>query len=398
LFSQQNAKDIADWRSAGLIIGPNERPQGILSGIRGSLAETGVGHKLGIRPDTWADRAWLGLMQMRFELAQQSLKRFTFSSEADRLETMRGLARIANHATGVTNFNVLGPYLSKGLFAPQLTMSKLMRASRDPVEFGWVGVKHPIDAIKTISNMLLGKKNLVSAPERAVAYTAIRNAMEYGATSLAGLYLNDQLMQMAGSKQRINFLQPWKSDWLRFKSGVGDVFTTRGPEEFLRLYGMVASLGWREARGIHGKNPFDEAANAVSQFLMHKIAPGVETSFELGYGTDIFGRALPPQIQKARGLLGMTQRTGTVSKAQYTMKEWLLAQHAPIFVDGGAKDIYDEMRERGLDAPTSNILIHGAIASAGEFLGIGTSHERAEQPEPTRRGYRKYHGALAPGQ
>jgi len=356
------------WRTVGLRVGVEERPTGIIAGFL-----KGEGAK----------RAWLGLTRIRYDIAEQSLKRFKWKTEAEQLEIMRNLAEIANHSTGVTNWNVLGRYLSKGLFAPQLTMSKWMRATHDP----WV-------TVRDFSKMMTGRGNEVTAGQRAAAYTRLRNTVEMLSTWAAGLYLNQQILNMMGSKQQVNWNDPSKSDWLRFKSGYGDVFSTHGVEEALRLYGQLAAIGWKAGREIHGRNPIDEAMERIRTYVTTKISPGIEFAGELFYGTDVYGRPLPPGIQKARGLLGQPPRVGTPFKEQYTWKEYLTTQHIPIFLTGAARDIYEEMKQRGLSEADAKIILHAAILTAGEFFGFGAGREPRPSEAPTRRGHKAYHGGL----
>ncbi len=337
----------AAWRQAGLRIGVDERAQGVLSGW--------VASKPG-----WSNRAWLGLMRMRYEFAEQSLKNLKVT-EAERPEVMKKLAEVANHATGVTN-SALGRVLggSKALFAPQLTASKLMRVTHDPAV-----------TIRTAAKMLSGKST--TAGERAAMYVRTGHAAQMIGTWGAGLMLNAALLEYFGSQQKINWKDPRKSDWLRFKMGEGTVLSTRGPEEFLRLFGELIAIGHSSRRELHGRNPLDEAMDRIKQFALYKISPGISTVGELAYGRDIFGRPLPKSIQAVRhaATLGFLQKQeGRVGKPQYSNLEYA-STHFPIFLTGPARDIYENLRDHGLDHPTAKMIMHAAFLTAGEFAGFG---------------------------
>jgi hypothetical protein len=299
---------------------------------------------------------------------------------ADRADVMKKIAEIANHSTGVTNIQVFGKYLSKGLFAPQLTASKLVRATHDPYE-----------TVKTAYKMMTGRGGEVTAGDRAAMYLRTRNATEFLATTAAGLYLNNEMLKYFGSDQRINFTNPKKSDFWRFKSGAGDVFSSRGPEEYLRLFGQLIAVGYAGNRELHGKDPLSAAMDAITRFGLYKMAPGLLTAVELGYGADLFGRPLPRQYQQLRGAVGIPERMAKPGKPAYTIFEYLWS-HAPIFLDGPARDVYDDMRARGMSEPDARAMVHAAVLTALEFTGLGAYHEQPPTA-PAKKG-KPYKGAI----
>jgi hypothetical protein len=367
----QNAHNYAEWRSAGLRIGVEERPSGILN-------------EWITKSPNWSSRSWLGLSRMRYEFAEQSLKNFKWKTDAERQDIMKHLAEVANHATGVTNVG-LGRWLgqSKLFFAPQLTASKILRASRDP-----------LITVGTAVKMMSGGK--VSAGERAAMMVRLGHASAMLGTWAAGLILNDIVMRAFGSSQKINWDDPRKSDWLRFKTGKGDIISTRGPEEVLRLYGQLAAIAHANKRQLHGHSALDEAMDSIQQFIEYKLSPGVTTAVELGYGTDIFGRPLPKGIQELRhaaSLTGLHQASPRTGKPYYSGWEYT-ATHIPIFLSGPARDIYDRMRAQGLSQPKADMILHAAILTAAEFAGFGSHYERPAHIAPAKRGKTQFHGTV----
>lgn len=339
-------------RQSGLKIDPEEGPQGVLSGWLSGK-------------EGWSKKAWLGLQRMRLEFFKQQIK--GYPEEMRTIDFGKEMAAIANHATGVTNVN-LGP-ISKTMFAPQLTASKFMRAIFDPIK-----------TLNTFSRMSTGLGKAVTAGERAAAYKRVIGAAEFIGTTYAGLMLNQALMKAQGSKQQINFTQPLKSDWLRFKTGNGYVLATRGPEEVIRLLGHLIAIGMANKHDLYGKSPQAAAADTVSKFAQYKLHPTLQVVGEGMYGKDLFGRALPPEIQRLRGMVGLTPQAGTNSKPQYTLAEYA-SQKGPIFIGGGARDVYESLREQGMDRPDLNMLFRGALISAAEFTGFSAYRETEPQPK-----------------
>lgn len=333
-------------RDSGLKVNPDEGPQGILSGWLSS------------KPG-WSKKAWLGLQVMRQELFKQYLSRFP--KEMWDKDLGQHLAEIANHSTGVTNIQM--GVIGKSMFAPQLTASKFTRAFVDPAK-----------TLDTFARMEMGYGKTVTAGERAAAYQRLKNASEFIGVTVGGLMLNQALLSWAGSKQKINFSDPLKSDWMRFKTGNGYVLSTRGPEEFLRLAGHLVAISNASKRELHGQQPQAAAWETVSRFAQYKVAPGPGVIGELGYGRDLFGRPLPPPVQAARKAIGLTPQVGTPKKPQYTTPEYLL-EKGPIFIGGGAREIYESLREHGASDQLAMDILRGAAVSAGEFLGFGAYKE-----------------------
>jgi hypothetical protein len=362
--------DYAQWRQNGLRIGVDERAKGILSGW---LAAT----------PNWSSYSWLGLMRMRYEFANHMLRQSKWKTPEEMKSIMQNIAEIANHATGVSNIQLLGPVISKGAFAPQLTSSKILRVTHDPYV-----------TVRTMSRMLF-KNQPTSIGERVAARQRIQHAAEFLGFWAAGLMLNQGLLSATGSNQKINWLNPTKSDWLRFKTGTGLVLATRGPEEFLRLYGQLASVAWtHNKRQIHGKNPWDEWMDKLSQVALYKGSPGFQTTGELLAGVDMFGRPLPPIVQAGRKMVGLPERKPRPGKPQYSLMEYV-GVHSPIFLSGGSKEIWEQLRERGLNQADSEALLSAGLVVALEFAGFGGYHEKPETGGiPTRRGHKKYHGSL----
>lgn len=394
--------EYAFWRNAGLRIGLEDRPVGIMSDLlSGWLGKTGG----------WNDGSWLGLMRMRLDLAKQAGRRLLtkddFKSLADPTTTTaqrraagvsgfadlanpearnmaQGIAEVMNHATGVTTAGSRQMWGGAGkfFFAPELMASKFARAIPDPLK-----------TARTFWKLQTGQT--VSAGERAAAYLRMRNATEYLGTWLGGLMLNDALLQHFGSDQRINFFHMTRpGDWLRFKSGDGDIFESRGPEEYLRLLGQLVAIGFTERRGLTGRNPWDQAIIDMGTFLTYKLAPGYGLTGELFMGTDIFGRPLPENIQNIRAAIGMPRRQASIAHPQYTMAEYA-ASRGPIFIGAGARDMYDDLRARGADEPTAQSVVKAGLVTLGAFLGGGVHREREQIELPTKRGMKKYKGQVS---
>lgn len=362
-----NLARYAEWRNAKLMIGVDDRAQGILSGWMAS------------KPG-WSNRAWLGVMKIRYNIAEQMLGQVPKALLKDPNELpdiMKNIAQIANHATGVTNIGLARGF-QHWTFAPQLTASKLLRVTHDPAV--------------TVQTAYKWMRGTATTGEKAAALIRIRNATEMAAGWFGGLYLNDAMLKHFGSNQSINFTDHKKPDWLRFKLGDGTVLASRGPEAELRLLGQLIAVGYSNHRELMGKDPWFAAADHINRYGLYKLDPNIGTGIEFALGTDLFGRPLPKQVSWLREkVTGMEPRQERPGKEQYSLPEYAWT-HAPIFLDGPARGVYDDMRARGMSEPDAQALMHAAFLTALEFAGFGGYSETDKPPVPKKSGH-AYKGA-----
>lgn len=352
------------YRSNGLRVGVDERAQGLMSGWLASSPG-------------WNQRAWIGLIKMRMDLMDQLVAKEHWKTPDELADIVKELAPIVNHSTGVVGSAPWGAF-SRAWFSPQLTASKLARGFVDPVKMVGLSMKW--------------MHGTASIGEKAFVRREMYKIGGYIGTRMSLLYLNDAILQGAGSDQRINFGHPGHTqDWLRAKSGTGLVFADRALEDVLRVYGALAATTWSVARDRHGKGVFDADIDVIKQYMTYKLDPSIETYGELLVGEDIFGRPIPKAFQLGRAL-GIPEKVGTAKKTQYTIPEYLWA-HSALFLNGPAADIYEGMQQNGLSEPDAKILTNGALALFLHSAGWGTRYEFKDKPiGPTRQ--KKFKGAM----
>jgi len=320
--------DYNSWLRAGLDIGLESRGRGILIGKTGPSA-----------------RGWDALKPLRQRLAET---RWNALDAADRTpENRKAIAGEINHITGTLspgdpNFGKLGNFM----FAPSLTMSKWLRATVTPAQ-----------TVNTFYRMYTGQGAAVSAAERAMAYHKLRAASSYLATRYLGLLaVNQAVLSAMGSKQQINITDPNKSDWLRPK-GFGHVLNPRGAGEVFQLMGHVIASGYASKKELRGRTPTDNMRDAFSRYAQYKINPSVQLPIELATGHDSFGRPYP-----------WSSDAGTPSKPRYTPFEFV-SSLGPIPLQGGIREVYDDLRQGGVNALDATTIMKGLAAATIETLG-----------------------------
>jgi hypothetical protein len=342
-------------RRSGLVVDPDQGPQGILIG--------------GTAPHSWAMRSWDSLKVTRMELFKD---RWSQIPEGERSREMgKDIASQINHATGAMSPGEWGfGGASKLMFAPMLTASKLSKTFIDPAK-----------TVLTWSKLLTGQQ--VPFAERNIAALRTRKAAQYLAGYAGLLAVNQGLLMATGSDERVNLTDPSKSDFLRPKFG-GRTLNTRGTMELFRLIGQLVSISQKNHFELHGKSKTDLSRDAVAKYAQYKINPAIQLGAEVALGEDTFGRPLP-----------WSDNPGTMMKPRYSTTEYTLSK-GPIYLGGAAREIYDGLREQGI-APTDaislirglaahpDIALKGAGVGAMEFLGGGlgkASEEIPHRPAP----------------
>lgn len=327
-------------RRSGLEVDPEKGPSGILSGGSGG----------------WARRSWDALKVGRMQLFED---RWNALPEGEKtIAAGKDLASQINHSTGVMSPSEWGfGGLSKGMFAPQLTASKIAKTFVDPAK-----------TIGTYFKVATGED--VPFAERNVASLRVKKAATALASYVGLLAVNEGLLQASGSDDHVNFKNYGDSDWLRPKFA-GHTINLRGTSELIRLLGSLVAIGSKTQQERHGESKTDQARTAVAKYAQYKIDPLLQLVGEAAYKEDTFGRPLPWSNEK-----------GTATKPKYTGTEYALSK-GPIFFGGATKEVYDTMREHGLSAADSTSLLRGLAVGASEFLGGGVQPIREPKSKPS---------------
>jgi hypothetical protein len=294
------------------------------------------------RKSTMGSRAWSALTAMRFELWNNEMQKFTKPSMTQEqvLDVGKNLAEWANHATG----SAKGPISSLGgnvLFGPKLVQSKLNRIFADPV--------------KTVSTFANWKN--ASAGEKAAAWTRLSGVTQYLGTGIGMLAVNQGVLWAMNQKDKINFGNPTKSDWLAFKGG-GLEWSIPGMHSEIKTLGSILAVAFENSKDMdkfsRAKGKHTILAEKLGNYALGKANPAVGVGWETASGQDYFGRPLP-----------WTGEKGSASKPPYGWGEYLLS-HGPIPLTGPIRYFYDQTRDKGASAMDAM-----AITKALIMFGVG---------------------------
>jgi hypothetical protein len=342
-----------------------------------SKLEVGERSRLGnLGPDkisSSSERAWSIIKTTRFELWEKLMNRAMKPgmSEEDKLALGKGLAEIANHATGAGD-----GWVAKvpGLFGPKLTASKISRMIVDP--------------LKT-ANTFLNMKNATPV-ERYVAWQRLSRATQYLGVLAGSLGVNWGLNKAQGVKdeENVNWSDPTKADYLSFKTG-GLEWSVPGLHTEIKFLANVLAIAFqqfhsqkqinKESRGF---GQWGELRESLGQYALNKLAPGGQIIGEIATGHTSQGRPLPlPWVDQK----GTTYSPGFGGIPGLHGWDEYASTHIPIPLTGPIKYVYDQFRANGASALDTISIIRGLTMAGMGSIGLHASPDYKAAKEEAKR-------------
>ena len=255
--------------------------------------------------------------------------------------TAKELAKIINHSTGTADVRLPGTF-NTAFFAPRLEASRWIRLFAEPAK-----------ALKTFTSW-----DKASLADKFAAKLIGKRAAEMIGTYTMLLAANEGINQVTGSRQHVNFSDPTKSDWMRFKA-FGKVIDVSGGMASLTT--LVARLleaaitPQKEANRLsRGKGREGIIYSDIGKYARGKLSPFVGTGFSFFTHHDFSGNTLPP----------FTDKPLYKSAKHLSWQEYLLTQQMPIPISEGIKDVYDTMKSKGMSEPQIETILNGIFISA----------------------------------
>lgn len=298
--------------------------------------------------DYQALKKWMGKVGMLGDRGFNTIKQFRMAyfeneynnlSEAEKAdpETLKKIAQIINHGTGTSDFKP-GGFLSTALFAPRLVASQWARIIIDPAK-----------ALGTFANW----KN-ASLADKAGAKLVARKNVRIFATYLGGLAVNQALLYATGSNQSVNFTDPTKKDWLKFKVDDKNIDLSGGIIPTVQFVGHLLYLPFESRQELGTKehrNRIDAFGKTGSDYVLGKASPFISTGKDIVTAHDYMGNTMPWSDDKPKNKYAH----------KLTWKEYIFTEQAPIPMAEGAKDIYKSMQDKGMAEAQINDVLTGIM-------------------------------------
>ncbi|HTQ49255.1 MAG TPA: hypothetical protein VMJ12_00995, partial [Candidatus Acidoferrales bacterium] len=233
-------------------------------------------------------------------------------------EVAQAVADGLNHATGVVKG--MAPKGSNlALFAPRLMASRAMWLAGDPV--------------KAADTFL--RWNTATEGEKTFALNQVKEKAWVLGTAYALLNLNQGILSATGSKQKINFTDPMKSDFMKFKvAGMnlayGNAMLTMARLPF-RLFQIRASSGGKTRNLIY---PDEDVYSVLGEYARSQMSPFASLVADLWFRSDWMRRQLPGSNRP------MPARLRKQGIKPYTWPEFLSEQFLPIPAEEAVREVW----------------------------------------------------------
>jgi hypothetical protein len=271
------------------------------------------------------------------------------------------IAEFVNHATGTSDV-VFPEKVGIAMFAPRLAASVWSRLTTEPYK-----------ALETLSHW-----NTATPAEKAQSKMIAKNAGETVATFAAMLAVNQAMVSLMGSDEKVNMTDPSKPDFLKFKTKGGNTIDISGGMiPAVKLIGNILHMANTTKKERHGDSIGDKDQKLIGDYARGKLSPVASTAVEIATKHDYSGNTMPwSDAEPAHKY-----------NHKLTWKEYLWSQ-APIPVAEAARDVYRSMEEKGMSEPQINDILTGIfIGAVGGGIGAKVGmpmHEHVEKPTSTK--------------
>lgn len=330
----KNDPQFTFWQRAGLAVDPKE-----------SYEEyQGIGRWMG-KIGLAGERGFNALKIYRLERAKGIYDALPDGQKADP-NTAKVIAELVNHESGTTEAK---PFkgANTAFFAPKLEISRWQRLVTDPAT-----------AIKTVANW-----KDATPSEKAQATRVAKNAAQLAATYMTALAANSGLLAVTGSKQKVNYTDPTKSDFLKFKFGNDKTLDVSGGmlSTFDFIAGMIGAATLPKNDLPRGEQRSDVMAKDVWRYGTGKLSPFAGTAKDFATQKDFSGNTMPFSSDKP-----------SKGGHKLTWTEYVENEQTPIPVAEFIKTLH----EKGVNESQTSAIIKAAIAATvvgGTGAHIGNS-------------------------
>lgn len=349
----RNDPQFTFWQRAGLAVDPKESYEEY-EGVSRWLNKFKLpgGDKLE-RIKLAGERGFNALKVYRLERAKGIYDVLPDAQKADP-NTAKEIAKLVNHESGTSEIT---PFkgANTAFFAPKLEISRWQRLVTDPAK-----------AIKTVSNW----KDATPA-EKAQATRVAKNAAQLTATYLTSLAANSGLLSATGSKQKVNYTDPTKSDFLKFKFGEDHTLDVSGGmlSTFDFLAGMIGAAVESKKDLPRGKQRSDVMAGNVWKYGTGKLSPFAGTVKDFATQKDFSGNTMPYSDDKP-----------STGGHKLTWGEYIKDEQTPIPV----AEYFKTLKEKGASDSQLTAVVKAALSAA--IVG-GTGAHIGNSPKAKKASY-----------
>lgn len=342
------------WKRAGLAVDPKESYEEYQSSDH-KLSEVGKAVNKVTTPvknfiresGLVGERGFNALKIFRLDYAKKLYNDLPDAMKNDP-NTAKEIAKLVNHSSGTTELTA-PKVANTAFFAPRLELSRWQRLTTDPA--------------KAIVTMTKWKE--ATPAEKAQAIRVAKNAGQLAATYMAALAANSGLLAAAGSKQKINYTDPLKTDFLKFKVGKDKTVDVSGGmlSTFDFISSMLGAAVLPKKELPNGKQRSDVMASEAWKYGTGKLSPFAGTIKDVATQKDFSGNTMPFSNDKP-----------SKGGHKLTWSEYLTNEQTPIPV----AEFFKTMQQKGASQSEMSAIAQAALSAA--IVG-GTGAHIGETPK-----------------
>ncbi len=318
---------------AGLDVAPG--------GEGGATFRTELGEITGSNKPSKNAMAFDEIRMGRFELFKRAISQLSKDDLSD-TQGLKFLAETINHPSG--SAKSLGPWAKYVLFAPRLLPATFKAAFVDPARAAGIGL-----------TKLTGGET--TAAQRVAAQGVGKRLGLLFGVQAGALALNAAFAKATGNKDYMpNLTEPGKATFLRPKiAGYSVPISPTTEIAKLPIRALTAAINSPTGQGV------SEAGKSVFRFLVGKENPAISLAWEGLLGEQAFsGRPLPTGFPSAKKLVTGKEEKPSSTRPRLTYSE-LAGSHVPIVASNYITELYDGMRESGLNHPDAKAILRALV-------------------------------------
>lgn len=310
-------------------------------------------------PNTWFKKSWAGKLQEAsrrgfdiLKIYRQAKMQYYYDKlsqeEKSDEDLLKQYTNITNHETGSAK-PIFREGSNAGKLADQMLFAQKLETAR------WASLHDIAHALKVAA----GGKNSTMGEKRLAKMVLMRAARLAGAY-MGGLLINNIILSVTGSKQKINWTDPTKSDFLDYKIAGKNIGLTGGMVSLVRFLYSIPRAMFSSKKELHNKSTKDAWVDYTSKYVQGKLSPLAQDAIDVGTHHDYNGNTLPFYNDKP-----IHSYNKKLTWPEYSTK------YLPIPFEGMFDNVKSEMENNGLSKPDAITLTKGIFSGAVEgTLGV----------------------------
>jgi hypothetical protein len=354
-------KNFVTAKRGGLVVDPFKHEDFKSPGFASDTADKiskAMSDSLGVDPKWFSqmgERGYSILKVLRMDMFDQHWDALPKSLQTD--EMAKSIADGVNHITGVVQ--TPAPFKAELVaFAPKLQMSRGAFLFGDPLRAGRTGLRAGVGAAQRGLG-ISGPMPEVTPAEAHFAIEQLKSKAYMAATLGSLLALNQGILMLSDSKQKVNFTDPFRSDFGKFK--IAGLNVSYG-NPLITMFRLPIRLGTL-AVGPGGKlrkiiYPDEDAARIAWEYLRSQASPAFSLVLDQVFREDWQKRQLPNSERPE------PKRLAAQGIGPYTQGEYWTQQALPI----PAQEFMREVWQDGFGMTSEQAKSYGKAALSTVFM------------------------------